>query len=304
VLGTLAIFSICILLIIIGWNYLVVNGGKNVKASEAASNVENSGELTQNSGNNEAQTDVNNVNSSSDNTTAATAGSSSDNTTATETQPYTYTQIVTEFVTGSSDTEKYVDTDLEEKYIVMNELLQRPSLPTGCEITSLTAVLNFWGYSVSKETMSDNYLEKKEVGEATAYEAFLGDPTTNSGYGCFAPVIVKAANKYLSENNSFYRAYDLSGTSLEDLYAEINQNHPVIVWATINMGEPRFYDQWKQEDGTYAWVGNEHCLVLTGYNKTTNSIYVMDPLAGNVKYDLTLFNTRYEQLLKQAVVIK
>lgn len=46
-----------------------------------------------------------------------------------------------------------------EKYqINVTNILQNPSLPTGCEITSLTMVLNYYKYSVSKETMADNYL--------------------------------------------------------------------------------------------------------------------------------------------------
>lgn len=37
---------------------------------------------------------------------------------------------------------------------------QYPELPTGCEITSLTSVLNYYGYDVDKEVMADDYLEK------------------------------------------------------------------------------------------------------------------------------------------------
>lgn len=292
VLSAIAIFSVCILIVIVAWHYIFGDGIKNANATETVSDIEPSGnDLTYN----EASTEIPTQKPTEPETKADIPK---------ETGEYQYSQIVTEFVTGKKNNDDYDDTGLEQKYIVMKELLQLPSLPTGCEITSLTAVLNYWGYGVSKETMSDKYLEKGRLGQVTAYEAFIGEPSSTGGYGCFAPVIQRAANKYLSEQNSFYRAYNLTGAAFEDLYKEINQNHPVIVWATINMVEPTYYSQWKLQDGTYSWIGREHCLVITGYDKSTNSVYVMDPLKGNVAYDATLFKTRYEQMFSQAVVIK
>lgn len=298
VLGAIAIFSICILLVIIAWHYIIEGGAVKANASGDVQEVEASGE---DAVYRDISTDVQKETDAEYSPEIQNEQTKPD---IQNTGEYQYSQIVTEFVTRENNTEENVDTSLEQKYIIMNPLMQKPSLPTGCEITSLTSVLNYWGYNVTKETMADKYLEKGELGKVTAFEAFIGDPATNDGYGCFAPVIKRAANKYLSEQNSFYRAYDISGTSFEDLYKEINQNHPVIVWATINMSEPRYYEQWKLEDGTYSWVGGGHCLVITGYNKTENIVYVMDPLSGNVKYDASLFKTRYEQLFSQAVVIK
>ncbi len=42
--------------------------------------------------------------------------------------------------------------------IPVNCILQNPELPTGCEATSLTMVLNYWGYTVSKVTIAGQYL--------------------------------------------------------------------------------------------------------------------------------------------------
>lgn len=38
-------------------------------------------------------------------------------------------------------------------------ILQLPELPTGCEITSLATVLNYYGYDISKTQLADEYLE-------------------------------------------------------------------------------------------------------------------------------------------------
>ena len=42
-------------------------------------------------------------------------------------------------------------------------VLQNPELPTGCEITALTIVLNYLGYDVDKLTMADKYLDKGQL---------------------------------------------------------------------------------------------------------------------------------------------
>ena len=44
--------------------------------------------------------------------------------------------------------------------IPVRHIAQNPELPTGCEITSLTMVLNYLGYNVSKTYMADNYLDR------------------------------------------------------------------------------------------------------------------------------------------------
>ena len=49
---------------------------------------------------------------------------------------------------------------------------------------------------------------------------------------------------------------------------------------------------------------NEHCLLLTGYDYEQSVVHIMDPMKGNVTYDMALFNYRFNQIGNQAVVIK
>lgn len=72
-------------------------------------------------------------------------------------------------------------------------MLQNPELPTGCEITALTTVLNYLGYDVDKLTLADNFLDKGRVGETSPYKAFVGNPRDEDACGAFAPVIVNSA---------------------------------------------------------------------------------------------------------------
>lgn len=187
-------------------------------------------------------------------------------------------------------------------------ILQNPELPTGCEITSLTMLLNHIGFDADKLDMADNYLPKGEYRKTDYNKVFVGDPRSGLGYGCTAGVIVTAAENYLNEQESAdgWRVKNLTGSEPEELYAYINKGDPVVVWASINMGEliPD-YVSWIEE-GTrnkISWYGGEHCLLLTGYDLDEGIVYVNDPLAGKVTYDMDLFEQRYEEMQRNAVVI-
>ena len=186
-------------------------------------------------------------------------------------------------------------------------ILQNPELPTGCEITSLTMLLNHIGFDADKLDMADNYLPKGEYRKADFHKVFVGDPRSGHGFGCTAEVIIEAAESYLDdqEDGSGWRVKDLTGSEAEELYSYVCKGDPVVVWASINMGEliPD-YVTWTDETGkTISWYGGEHCLLLTGYDLDEGLVYVNDPLRGKVTYDMDLFEQRYEEMQKNAVVI-
>ena len=70
------------------------------------------------------------------------------------------------------------NVDSASAHLNVEFLSQKPELPTGCEITSLTTVLNYLGYDVSKETMANEYLPKCDISEVSFWDYFLGDPST------------------------------------------------------------------------------------------------------------------------------
>lgn len=76
-------------------------------------------------------------------------------------------------------------------------LSQYPELPTGCEVTSLTTVLNYLGYKVSKETMADNYLPKCNFSDGTFWDYFIGNPRDDDAFGCYATPIVTAHDDFV-----------------------------------------------------------------------------------------------------------
>ena len=196
--------------------------------------------------------------------------------------------------------------------INMSCLLQNPDLPTGCEATSLTMVLNHYGYNIDKVSLAKNFLPKssdfynangKDYG-VDFNTTFAGDPTSANAYGCLAPAIVTTANNYLSQNGrGDLTVSNISGSSPSQLYDYVNKGTPVIVWATMNMREPGKGKSWYAPNGNLlTWPSGEHCLVLIGYNN--DSVILNDPLKGTTTYSRSLFEQRYSQMGSQAVVLQ
>lgn len=178
---------------------------------------------------------------------------------------------------------------------------QYPELPTGCEITALTSVLNYYGYNVKKETMADDYLKK---GNGSFYEMFLGNPRKKEGsYGCMAQPIADAANLYFKKNSISRKAVNISGSEFDKVLDYVADGYPVIVWNTINM-KPAYESKKLVLGGkTYTWIAPEHCVVVIGFDRDANEVYVADPASGIVTRNLSTFKQRYNSLKKQAVYI-
>lgn len=182
-------------------------------------------------------------------------------------------------------------------------ICQYPELPNGCEITSLTMVLYYNGYHFKKENLSDKYLDKGEVGTVDFREAFEGDPRDSNSYGCYAPVIVNTANKYLRAKESKLKALDISETDFNELFNYTDAGIPVIIWCTYELKQGHFSVTWHVNDRDLTWYTPEHCMVLLG-QKGDNAI-TADPAYGEIKvYSKRLLEKRYNELFKQAVIIQ
>ena len=85
-------------------------------------------------------------------------------------------------------------TDKTSEEIEMENILQNPELPTGCESVALTMVLKYLGFDLEKTTIADDYLVFADRNFAMGY---IGNPHTEDGAGIFAPGLVKTANNFL-----------------------------------------------------------------------------------------------------------
>lgn len=185
-----------------------------------------------------------------------------------------------------------------------NTVLQEPELPTGCEITTLAEVLNYHGFNIDKEELCDNFMPVDYVGSVTMTQAYLGDPRSNNGFGCYSPVIVKSAYEYFESIDSPCYAVDLSGTDFRDLFYQICQGRPVIVWATMYLTESYPNYKWTAGNGEDMIFNDyQHCMAIYGYDLNEGIIYAGDPLVGNTTYSIDRFEMIYDIMYKQAVVI-
>lgn len=192
--------------------------------------------------------------------------------------------------------------------------LQMPELPTGCEVTALTMVLNYYGYDVDKEVMAAEYLpvleslELYEGGDGRTYgpdlnSFFIGNPFSENGIICGTTAITEAANRYLADRGSSLRASDKSGIALTELYSRISQDQPVVVWVTIGMEDRFDTEGWYTEDGEYVdWSQNDHGAVLIGY--TEDTVIIADPISGRTEYSRAQFEKVFRSRNCQCVALE
>ena len=187
-----------------------------------------------------------------------------------------------------------------EVSLPVNIIYQYPDMPSGCEITSLTMTLNYIGINVSNKYLADNYLDTTEY---DMFKSFVGSVYDDHSFGCFAPVIVKAANSFFLDNNINAEAVDISGSTREEIYDYIEDGDPVIIWNTEDM-LPMKNEVYYIDGNEFIWYDNEHCVVICGYDKNNKTVEIADSIAGKVTRDADIFFQRYEDMLSQAVYIR
>jgi len=190
-------------------------------------------------------------------------------------------------------------------------LSQLPEFPTGCESVSAVMALQYLGIDLSPGEFVDRYLPLGDAphhGEDGALtgcdpsEAFPGDPRSESGWGCFAPVILSALEQ---ASQGRYETRDLTGESLETLCSQyLADGTPVLVWVTIDMAPASEGDTWLLESSgePFTWIEPLHCAVLVGWDDT--SYYLNDPLAEkNTAYPRDDVETAYKAMGSQAIAL-
>jgi len=189
-------------------------------------------------------------------------------------------------------------------------VLQNPELPNGCEITSLTAILNYYGIKIDKMKVND-YLPKSKVYTSNGVmygpdpnKAYAGDPKNkDGGYYVYAPPLVEVANQILAENNADFRAMDITKATKEELINYVKSGVPVLTLVTIDWKKPTTLGYWiidgtKNKHNIYK---NLHAVVMTGYEN--GKVTIMNPLKGIEKIDEKTFFRSYEQLGSHALVV-
>lgn len=190
-------------------------------------------------------------------------------------------------------------------YFKLNILpvLQYPELPTGCEVTALTTVLNYYNCDVDKSYIAEYYLEQGTIGNTNPLDAFVGSPFTENAYGCYSDVIVNTAQSYINDYGSDLEVKNISQLDFPQLLNYVKSGQPVIFWATMNLRKPYESTEWLINGEKVPWYAYEHCMVLIGFDYDTDSYIVSDPLKGVAEYKRELVEVRYNQMGKHAVLV-
>lgn len=192
---------------------------------------------------------------------------------------------------------------VSEHVLDIDAVLQMPDYPTGCETVSLSMALNYFtGEQVNIDILIDDYLPMDDYDFT---QGFIGNPRSSDGGGCFPSVIVKCANKFLDDNHISLTAEDVSGITVNKIFATIDAGFPVLMWTTMHLEEPQHTNHVVQHDGiTYQWYISEHCVLVKGYDSEKNVFIINDPLEGETEYDIGKFMEISDFIGNLAVIIQ
>ena len=194
---------------------------------------------------------------------------------------------------------------LKVPYIDQSEIA-----PTGCESVTACMLLQYLGYDIPVHTFIKNCLyslpftvRNGELWGTDPDLAFAGDPEDKEGFGCYAPVLIKAMEPIIQDS---YCLKNATGTAVTDLcHRYIEQGMPVPIWSTIDMKPSGLGTKYRlYTDGSwYQWRNHEHCLLLVGYDD--KNYWFNDPWHnhGLAAYEKHLFEQRHHEMGMQAIGI-
>lgn len=163
--------------------------------------------------------------------------------------------------------------------------LQLPELPTGCEATATATLLRMYGLKVTKTDVADAMPKS----DTDFVHSFLGNPYKPTGGCCMALCAAETARTFLSGTG--LTCYEVEGLPLIDL------PKPCVIWATIDLAEPRAIKQ----QGAYAMYYPSHCIVVTSVSD--GYVQCIDPLKGRVDYPLDHLVNVYQAVGAQAIYV-
>jgi uncharacterized protein YvpB len=205
----------------------------------------------------------------------------------------------------SSQSKTTAETTAKTSAIIPNvpQVPQNPELPRGCEVTSLTMLLNYAGVKVDKMELAQQIQEvdfKQDGLKGNMNEGFVGDMYSfdNPGLGVFSGPVYQLGLAYLPESLT-----NLTGSDMTDLYRMIDQGSPV--WVLTNTSfkllPDKEFETWQTNQGTMKVTYHQHSVVMTGYDD--QYVYINDPMdtEPNKKVNRADFEQAWEQMGRQAI---
>lgn len=190
---------------------------------------------------------------------------------------------------------------------------QLPSLPNGCEVTSLSMLLTAVGHPVAKETLAaqqptdptpvafDGHADKDFQGVrrwGDPERGFVG-AVDSFGYGIYHRPLARLLDQVLP-----HHALDLTGQSFTSVLRHVADGIPVVVWDTSTFAPVDDWVTWESPDGPIRATQYEHAVLVVGYD--ADHIYVDNPLTGTTAQPVarTPFEAAWIQLGRQALTVR
>ncbi len=185
---------------------------------------------------------------------------------------------------------------------------QMPELPRGCEVTSLTMLLNYTGIKVNKMTLAKQVKKDPTTYKVVNGKKYFGNPNygfvgdmytfKKPGFGVYNKPIAALANQYKPN-----RIVNLSGQSFESVLNYVSTGHPVWIINTswFSIVPNSYWQTWNTPQGPVRITMKEHSVVVTGYD--SKYVYFNDPLDGqkNKKKPMKQFIDGWKQYGSQAI---
>ncbi|CAM3167562.1 C39 family peptidase [Lactiplantibacillus plajomi] len=178
-----------------------------------------------------------------------------------------------------------------------------PRLYNGCEITSLTMMMNYYGINVSKNTLADRLtsvpLTYDNGQRGNPNVGFVGDVTgANPGLGVYHTPIYKVAKTETSQ------VKDLSGASFKQVVKQLEAGRPVWTVTTTSFAPVNTMETWDTPQGDVKVTYDVHSVVIVGFDRKQKKIYVNNPYGQKQQaVDWDNFVGAYNQMGQQAIVL-
>lgn len=177
-------------------------------------------------------------------------------------------------------------------------------LRNDCEATALSVLLATTGATVDqlelqRELPLSGPLDPRETpagrvwGDPEAgFVGRVGGGGSTGGFGVYAGPISRIASRH------GLKVRDLTGSSVDAIYARLLAGHAVMAWVALSNGP---YASWRSPQGKRIHVDlGEHTVVLTGLHGVHLS--VDDPLTGSMQtWSRSDFKSRWEALGRRAL---
>lgn len=182
---------------------------------------------------------------------------------------------------------------------------QMPDLPNGCEVTSLSMLMNYYGIKVSKNELAETIQHVDSFTDGGKYrgnphQGFVGHMTiANAGWCVYNEPLYNVARKYTSHIEN------ITGSDFLSLLKLVSNGHPVMIITTTTFNKVNNMQTWDTNTGKVNVTPSSHACVITGYSKPKKVIYVNNPYGyKNQPVNWKNLQASYNQQGRQALYIR